>query len=131
MGYFTWTAIAYWIEINTQKKYLNKIINQIKVIESERKLCKIKFIGWQSQKNLRHQYEVCDIFILPSYSEGSSIALFEAMSMECFCIAAKVGDVSRIISNKSNGLVFDHTEKNFNNSINYYTKLSSKKNKCN
>ena len=64
---------------------------------------------------------------MPSYSEGSSIALFEAMSMECFCIAAKVGDVSRIISNKSNGLVFDHTEKNFNNSINYYTKLSSKK----
>ena len=47
--------------------------------------------------------------------------------MECFCIAAKVGDVSRIISNRSNGLTFNHTEKSFNNSINYYFKLSPKK----
>ena len=123
---FNWTLKIVGAKINTQKKYLHKINSQIKEIESEKQLCKIKLTGWQSSKKLRHQYGTCDIFMLPSYSEGSPMALFEAMAMGCFCIAARVGDVSRIIVNGKNGLTFDHNKTSFNNSLRNYLKLNHK-----
>ncbi len=52
-----------------------------------------------------------DIFVLPSYSEGLSNALMEAMSSGCACIASDVGGNSYLIQNGVSGLLFPAGDK--------------------
>ncbi len=47
-----------------------------------------------------------DIFVLPSYSEGLSNALMEAMASGCACIASEVGGNCFLIQNGVSGLLF-------------------------
>lgn len=47
-----------------------------------------------------------DIFVLPSYSEGLSNALQEAMASGCACIASDVGGNRFLIQNGVSGLLF-------------------------
>lgn len=47
-----------------------------------------------------------DIFVLPSYSEGLSNALMEAMASGCACIASDVGGNAFLIQNGVSGLLF-------------------------
>ena len=46
------------------------------------------------------------IFVLPSYSEGLSNALMEAMASGCACIATQVGGNAFLIQNGVSGLLF-------------------------
>jgi glycosyltransferase involved in cell wall biosynthesis len=47
-----------------------------------------------------------DIFVLPSYSEGLSNALMEAMASGCACIASEVGGNCYLIQNGVSGFLF-------------------------
>ncbi len=47
-----------------------------------------------------------DIFVLPSYSEGLSNALMEAMAAGCACIASDVGGNAFLIQNGISGFLF-------------------------
>ena len=47
-----------------------------------------------------------DIFVLPSYSEGLSNALMEAMASGCACIASDVGGNRFLIQNGISGFLF-------------------------
>jgi glycosyltransferase involved in cell wall biosynthesis len=47
-----------------------------------------------------------DLFVLPSYSEGLSNALMEAMSSSCACIASDVGGNRFLIQNGVSGFLF-------------------------
>lgn len=47
-----------------------------------------------------------DIFVLPSYSEGLSNALMEAMASGCACIATEVGGNRFLIENGISGLLY-------------------------
>jgi len=47
-----------------------------------------------------------DIFVLPSYSEGLSNALMEAMSSSCACVASEVGGNPFLIQNVVSGFLF-------------------------
>lgn len=47
-----------------------------------------------------------DIFVLPSYSEGLSNALMEAMASGCACIASDVGGNRYLLQNGISGLLF-------------------------
>ncbi len=47
-----------------------------------------------------------DIFVLPSYSEGLSNALMEAMASGCACIASDVGGNAYLIQNGISGFLF-------------------------
>ena len=47
-----------------------------------------------------------DIFVLPSYSEGLSNALMEAMSSGCACIATAVGGNTFLIQNGVSGFLY-------------------------
>jgi len=47
-----------------------------------------------------------DIFVLPSYSEGLSNALMEAMSSSCACVASDVGGNRYLIQNGISGFLF-------------------------
>jgi glycosyltransferase involved in cell wall biosynthesis len=47
-----------------------------------------------------------DIFVLPSYSEGLSNALMEAMASGCACVASEVGGNRFLIQNGVSGFLF-------------------------
>ncbi len=47
-----------------------------------------------------------EIFVLPSYSEGLSNALMEAMSAKCACIATEVGGNRYLIQNGVSGMLY-------------------------
>ncbi|NOS68006.1 MAG: glycosyltransferase [Candidatus Peribacteraceae bacterium] len=47
-----------------------------------------------------------DIFVLPSYSEGLSNALMEAMASSCACVATDVGGNAYLLQNGVSGFLF-------------------------
>lgn len=85
---------------------------------------RIKIVGWyKAEHPLVEQYKndveftglaenvldhlsKTDIFVLPSYSEGLSNALMEAMASTCACIASEVGGNTYLIQNGISGFLF-------------------------
>ncbi|MGY5881854.1 MAG: glycosyltransferase family 4 protein [Candidatus Thorarchaeota archaeon] len=57
--------------------------------------------------NVDQCLENMDIFVLPSFSEGHSISLLEALSKNLICIASDVGGNPEIIANGMNGYTFE------------------------
>jgi glycosyltransferase involved in cell wall biosynthesis len=62
------------------------------------------FLGLQ--KDIPSLLAKTDIFVLPSYSEGLSNALMEAMASRCACIASDVGGNRFLIQNDVSGFLF-------------------------
>lgn len=65
----------------------------------------IKFCGWVLGKDKIELLSNSDIFILPSYFEGSPNALLEAMASGNACIASNVGAIPDIIESGENGII--------------------------
>ena len=69
----------------------------------------VRFFGFQ--KDVFPYLRQADAFVLPSFSEGFSISLVEAMLMGLPSIATKIGGPSEIIENGKNGFLVDPTDK--------------------
>lgn len=82
--------------LNTHREYAAMLYRRAQQISSAKKGCVIDFLGWQEKIQVRTLLANTDVFVLPSRSEACPIALLEAMAMGCHCIAADVGDVSRM-----------------------------------
>lgn len=85
---------------------------------------KIQVVGWYEEGNSlvsKYEREVVftglrddipdilrntDIFVLPSFSEGLSNSLMEAMASSCACIASDVGGNAHLIQNGVSGFLF-------------------------
>jgi glycosyltransferase involved in cell wall biosynthesis len=64
----------------------------------------IRFTGLR--KDIPDILSRTDVFVLPSYSEGLSNALMEAMASGCACIASDVGGNAFLIQNGVTGFLF-------------------------
>ena len=65
-------------------------------------------MGWKispQDENLSEWYRVADIFVLPSFSEGKPIAIYEAMASECAIIASNVNGIPEQVENGVNGFL--------------------------
>jgi len=58
---------------------------------------KVIFLGHRSRTELVQLYNLSNIFVIASYSEGLPSSLLEAMACGCICISTNVGDVSKAI----------------------------------
>ena len=65
------------------------------------------FLGFRNREELLELYNIADLFILASYSEGLPAVLLEAMACENVCISTDVGDVGRVITEGFNGFLVD------------------------
>jgi glycosyltransferase involved in cell wall biosynthesis len=65
----------------------------------------VLFFGYQ--KDVTTLLKVSNVFVLPSFSEGFSNALIEAMSLELIGIVTKIGGPSEIIKDKQTGYLID------------------------
>ena len=64
----------------------------------------IEFTGLR--KDIPEVLAQTDIFLMPSYSEGLSNALMEAMASGCACIATEVGGNAYLLQNGVSGFLF-------------------------
>jgi len=90
----------------THQAYADCIYSKAADITNKKKSIKVEFLGWQDKTDVRALLASCDIFILPSRSEACPIVLLEAMSMQCTCLAADVGDVSLMLKSYTKSFVF-------------------------
>lgn len=69
----------------------------------------VKFLGFQ--ENVTKYLLQADVFVLPSFSEGFSNALVEAMYAGVPCVATNIGGASEIITHGKNGFLIDPNNK--------------------
>jgi glycosyltransferase involved in cell wall biosynthesis len=67
----------------------------------------VKFLGNQSQSQVRELISSSDLFVLPSLSEGLPICLMEAMAGYLPVIAPDLNGIPELIANNENGLLFE------------------------
>jgi glycosyltransferase involved in cell wall biosynthesis len=66
---------------------------------------RVTFRGKRSSKQVRDALEHCDLYMLPSVSEGISNAALEAMAMEVPVVTTSAGGMLEAVTNRVEGLV--------------------------
>lgn len=66
---------------------------------------KVFFMGTKSKMELLELYNLSDVFVLASYSEGLPRVLLEAMACGCIPIVTDVGSVGTVVASGYNGLL--------------------------
>jgi GalNAc-alpha-(1->4)-GalNAc-alpha-(1->3)-diNAcBac-PP-undecaprenol alpha-1,4-N-acetyl-D-galactosaminyltransferase len=68
---------------------------------------KVIFMGSRSKSELLELYNLADVFVLASYSEGLPRVLLEAMACQCIPIVTNVGSINAVVTNSYNGFIID------------------------
>lgn len=66
---------------------------------------RINFVGVKSQRDVYKYMAACDIFCLPSYTEGMPYVILEAMASGCCIIASNVGAIPEMLEEKEGVLI--------------------------
>ncbi|MCM1135203.1 MAG: glycosyltransferase family 4 protein [Clostridium sp.] len=64
----------------------------------------VTYLGWISGKEKQKYLRECDIFVMPSYFEGQSVSILEAMANKCGIVASKTGGIPDMIVEGETGL---------------------------
>jgi len=67
----------------------------------------VNAVGKKSHKEIGEWMRSADVFVLPSYSEGNSVALLEAMACRCPIAASGIESNREMIKDKKEGLLFE------------------------
>ncbi len=67
----------------------------------------IKFFGILPHEKVSDIYKIANIYIIPSFFEGTPISLLEAMFNSLPIIGTNVRGINNLISDKKNGLLFE------------------------
>lgn len=65
----------------------------------------IRWAGWLDPVAKRRALSTCDVFLLPSISEGLPVALLEAMAYERAIVASEVGGVPDVLADGADALL--------------------------
>lgn len=61
-------------------------------------------LGWISGATKQQYLSECDIFVMPSYFEGQSVSILEAMANACAIVASKTGGIPDMVIEGDTGL---------------------------
>ncbi len=73
--------------------------------EAEKLEESVTWLGWVSGEEKKKYLCECDIFVLPSYFEGQSVAILEAMAYGCAIVASETGGIPQMISHEQTGIL--------------------------
>lgn len=68
---------------------------------------RVTFTGFVPDGDLRALYELADVFVLPSFEEGSSIAVTEALASGLPIIASRISGIEAQVEHGRHGLLCD------------------------
>jgi glycosyltransferase involved in cell wall biosynthesis len=68
---------------------------------------RIRFLGYVPREVIAEHYATAHVFVLPSYNEGMSVALLEAMASGLAVVATRTAGTWELVEPEVNGLVFD------------------------
>lgn len=88
------------LKISAYAKYLEKLMKEY-VLED-----KIVFLGRLSAEQMKEQYLKCHTFICPSVLENSPNSVAEAMLLGTPVVAARVGGIPSMITDRKDGLLY-------------------------
>ena len=77
---------------------------QLKELATERSDY-VTYIGWVSGEKKKKYLKESDIFVLPSYFEGQSVAILEAMAYSCGIVASDIGGIPQMITEGQTGIL--------------------------
>ncbi|MFH1307831.1 MAG: glycosyltransferase family 4 protein [archaeon] len=80
-------------------------IERYKKFTEENNIKNIRFVGAVYGKEKFLYFDACDVFVLPSYTEGAPVTLMEAIAKNLKVIATNVGGVSKMMENGREGLI--------------------------
>ena len=80
-------------------------LNRYRQLAQELQLSRVKFTGFVAQSDLERIFSNASYFVLPSTSEGTPIAVLEAMGYGLPVIASRVGGLNELIVNGVNGFL--------------------------
>ena len=63
----------------------------------------VRFVGYQSQSEVRRYLKSTDIFILPSFAEGVPVSLMEALASGVPVITTQIAGISELVENGKSG----------------------------
>jgi glycosyltransferase involved in cell wall biosynthesis len=67
----------------------------------------VRFLGYVPREKIAECYAAAHVFVLPSYNEGMSVALLEAMASGLAVVVTPTGGTPELVGPAINGLVFD------------------------
>jgi phosphatidylinositol alpha-1,6-mannosyltransferase len=67
---------------------------------------RVQFAGYVPRNRIARHYAAADVFVLPSYNEGMSVATLEAMAAGLALVTTKAGGLAELVSDEVNGLTF-------------------------
>ncbi len=88
------------LKISAYAKYLEKLIREYALED------KIVFLGRLSAEQMKEQYLKCHTFICPSVLENSPNSVAEAMLLGTPVVAARVGGIPSMITDRKEGLLY-------------------------
>lgn len=69
---------------------------------------RVHFLGNVNEATLRHCYESCDVFVMPSAQEGFGFVYLEAMQYSKPVVAAKCGGSPEVVEDSVTGLLTEY-----------------------
>ena len=63
----------------------------------------VKFVGYQSQSQVRDRLSETDLFVLPSFAEGVPVVLMEAMAAGVPVVATRIASIAELVDDNQSG----------------------------
>jgi phosphatidylinositol alpha-1,6-mannosyltransferase len=68
---------------------------------------RVRFLGYVPREEIARRYAAAHVFVLPSYNEGMSVALLEAMAAGLAVVVTPTGGTPELVEPGVNGLIFN------------------------
>jgi phosphatidyl-myo-inositol dimannoside synthase len=68
---------------------------------------RVRFVGYVSREEISKYYKAAHVFVLPSYNEGMSLAVLEAMASGLPVVVTRTGGTAELVEEGVNGFVFN------------------------
>lgn len=76
----------------------NALPEAMRFVEQHGLASHVRFAGWVDEAAKRALLQSCDMFVLPSWSEGLPNAMIEAMSAGLACVVTRVGTIRNYVT---------------------------------
>jgi phosphatidylinositol alpha-1,6-mannosyltransferase len=71
---------------------------------------RVRFVGYVPREQMPAHYASAQVFVLPSYNEGMSVATLEAMAAGLPVVVTRTGGTAELVEEGVNGLTFERAD---------------------